>query len=105
MNERLDPLGGYLDRQVGRPWDKVFAEICAHISRNSAVQYQVRDHVADSFTNDVIPIGGVPCSGAGDRYYGRPLEHLRYRPWYVCPRTGLLRRVIVKKHKVSAGWR
>src|SRR5262245_14992574 len=28
LNEHLGPLRRYLDSQVGRPWDKVFAEIC-----------------------------------------------------------------------------
>ena len=46
LNEHLGPLRRYLDSQVGRPWDKVFSEICAHIDRSSAVQDHVRDHVA-----------------------------------------------------------
>jgi hypothetical protein len=47
LNEHLGPLRRYLDKQVGRPWDRVFSEICRHIDRNSAVQDHVRDHVAD----------------------------------------------------------
>src|SRR2546421_232209 len=88
LNEHLGPLRRYLDKQVGRPWDKVFSEICAHIDRNSAVQDHVRDHVADYVTVHVLLIDGVPCSGAGGRDYGQPLRQFRYRPWYVCPRTG-----------------
>jgi hypothetical protein len=90
LNEHLGPLRRYLDKQVGRPWDKVFSEICAHIDRDSAVQDHVRDHVADYVTAHVVLKGGVPCSGEGDWNHGRPL-----RPgwWYVCPRTGLLRKV------------
>jgi hypothetical protein len=38
LNEHLGPLRRYLDKQVGRPWDKVFSEICAHIDRSNAVQ-------------------------------------------------------------------
>lgn len=45
LNEHLGPLRRYLDSQVGRPWGKVFSEICAHIDRSSAVQDHVRDHV------------------------------------------------------------
>jgi hypothetical protein len=37
LNEHLGPLRRYLDSQVGRPWNKVFSEICTHINRNSAV--------------------------------------------------------------------
>src|SRR5262245_31843793 len=93
LNEHLGPLRRYLDKQVGRPWDKVFSEICAHINRNSAVQDHVRDHVEDYVTTHVILIDGVPCNGEGGLSYGKPLHQHRYRPWYVCPRTGLLRRV------------
>jgi hypothetical protein len=99
LNEHLGPLRRYLDKQVGRPWDKVFSEICAHIDRSSAVQDHVRDHVADYVATHVLLIDGVPCDGQGGWNYGKPLHQLRYRPWYVCPRTGLLRRVKVPRRK------
>jgi hypothetical protein len=99
LNEHLGPLRRYLDKQVGRPWDKVFSEICAHIDRNSAVQDHVRDHVEAYVATHVILIDGVPCNGEGDWSYGKPLDQFRYRPWYVCPRTGLLRRVKVTSRK------
>src|SRR4051812_39875839 len=54
LNEHLGPLGRYLEGQVGRPWNDVFAEICAHIDRNSAVQDHVRDHLGDFVTTDVV---------------------------------------------------
>lgn len=91
LNEHLGPLRRYLDSQVGRSWDKVFSEICTHINRNSAVQDHVRDHVADYVAVHVVLIDGVPCNGEGN-LYGIPLRQTRWRPWYVCPRTGLLRR-------------
>ena len=93
LNEHLGPLRRYLDRQVGRPWDKVFSEICAHINRNSAVQDHVRDHVEAYVCIHIILIDGVPCSAEGGREYGEPLSHFRYRRWYVCPRSGLLKKV------------
>ena len=99
LNEHLGPLRRYLDKQVGRPWDKVFSEICAHINRSSAVQDHVRDHVEDYVTTHVILIDGVPCSGEGSYNYGKPLHQFRYRPWYVCPITGLLRGVKVSNRK------
>jgi hypothetical protein len=99
LNEHLGPLRRYLDKQVGRPWDKVFSEICAHIDRSNAVQDHVRDHVEDYVTTHVVLIDGVPCNGEGGWNYGTPLHQLRYRPWYVCPRTGLLRRIKVASRK------
>lgn len=99
LNEHLGPLRRYLDSQVGRPWNKVFSEICACIDRNSAVQDHVRDHVQGYVAVQVILIDGIPCNGEGGWHYGQPLHTFRYRPWYVCPRTGLLRRVKVVSRK------
>jgi hypothetical protein len=92
LNEHLGPLRRYLDSQVGRPWNKVFSEICAHINRSSAVQDHVRNHVADYVATHVVLIEGVPCHGEG-RSYGRPLGQFNWAQWYVCPRTGILKRV------------
>jgi hypothetical protein len=99
LNEHLGPLRRYLDSQVGRPWDKVFSEICAHINRNSTVQDHVRDHVEDYVTRHVLLIDGVLCSGEPGYRYGKPLTENSWRPWYVCPRTGLLRRIPAKKRR------
>ena len=92
LNEHLGPLRRYLDSQVGRPWNKVFSEICEHIDRSSAVQDHVRDHVADYVATHVILVDGVPCYGEG-RPYGLPLGQMGWVQWYVCPRSGLLKRV------------
>jgi hypothetical protein len=97
LNEHLGPLRRYLDKQVGRPWDKVFSEICRHINRSNPVQDHVRDHVEEYVVRNVVEIDGELCSGGGTRWgsrYGTPLQEMRRRHlWYVCPRTGLLRRV------------
>jgi hypothetical protein len=92
LNEHLGPLRRYLARQVGRPWDEVFAEICAHISRDSAVQDHVRDHVFDYVTVHVIVRDGIPCHAAGNDY-GEPLGRWRSDRFYVCPVTRRLRSV------------
>ena len=47
LNENLAPLRRYLLKQVGRPWNKVFSEICEHLRVDSAVQRHVRLHIAD----------------------------------------------------------
>jgi hypothetical protein len=97
LNEHLGPLRRYLDKQVGRPWDKVFSEICQHINRSNPVQDHVRDHVEDYVIRNVVVIDGELCAGGGTRWrsrYGTPLREMYGRHlWYVCPKTGLLRRV------------
>jgi hypothetical protein len=92
LNEHLGPLRRYLDSQVGRHWNKVFSEICAHINRTSAVQDHVRDHVAGYVATHVIEIDGVLCGGEGSNF-GRPLHEMHSIQWYVCPRSGILKRV------------
>lgn len=47
LNENLAPLRRYLERQVGRPWDKVYAEIAQRLRVDNTVQQHVRDHLRD----------------------------------------------------------
>jgi hypothetical protein len=93
LSERLGPLRRFLLNRAGRPWNDVFAEICEHLRRDSAVQDHVRDHVWDFVARDVVLIDGVLCHGSG-YWCGRPL----WSGWsqaelYICPQTGVLRRV------------
>ena len=47
LNENLAPLQRYLRKQLGRPWDKVYSEICARLDTRSTVKQHVRDHLED----------------------------------------------------------
>jgi hypothetical protein len=91
FNEHLGPLRRFLRKQVGRPWDKVFSEICQNLRVDSAVQSHVRDHLEDFVETCVIEIGGVLCSGK--RPVGHPLKRGFWKEFYVCPRSGLLRAI------------
>jgi len=97
LNEHLGPLRRYLDSQVGRPWNKVFEEICERIDRNNPVQDHVRDHVQQYVIRNVTIIDGVLCHGGGSFWrIGTPLAPwylTNLMMWYVCPKTDLLRRV------------
>lgn len=75
FNEHLGPLKRFLNRQVGRPWDKVYAEICAGIDRRSVIGAHVLQHVPDY----------VELPGDGRRWR-------RGGGLYVNPRTGMLMR-------------
>lgn len=96
LNEHLGPLRRYLHSQVGRPWDKVFSEICAHVSRDSAVQDHVRDHVDDFVETHTVLIDGIPCIGRG-HWYGWPVNDpgpfYQRKLLYVCPTSGILKHV------------
>lgn len=47
LNENLAPLRRYLHSQIGRPWNKVFSEICAGIDRRNTVQQHIHQHIDD----------------------------------------------------------
>jgi hypothetical protein len=104
LNEHLGPLRRYLLAQVGRPWNQVFSEICTHINRSNPVQDHVRDHVWDYVAVHVKLADGVPVHASG-YWIDQPLAS-RYSRYlvYVCPRTGLLRRVpsLRRKHRPAA---
>lgn len=93
FNEHLAPLRRFLDSNVGRPWDKVYAEICEHVDRGNVVQKHVLTHLFDYVVTTVVLIDGRPCDGRPGYRYGDPLrESTAYHQWYVCPKSGLLRR-------------
>lgn len=45
LNENLAPLRRFLASQVGRPWDTVYAELCAGIDRRNTVQQHIHAHI------------------------------------------------------------
>jgi hypothetical protein len=82
LNENLKPLRRYLERQIGRPWNKVYSEISAHLRVDSAVQQHVRDHLS-----------GFVAVKARRTNHGRHSLGGRtpwWQPFYVDPVTGLL---------------
>jgi hypothetical protein len=82
LNENLAPLRRYLAQQVGRPWNKVYSEIAAHLRVDSAVQQHVRDHLRDF----------VALAPRRNIHDGRSLFRggLWWQRFYVDPATGLL---------------
>lgn len=93
LNEHLSPLRRYLAAKVGQRWDKIFADVCRYLDRNSAVQDHVRDHLEDYVAIHVVELNGQLFE-SGRRY---PI----YSLFYVCPRTGILK----KNSKSWTRWR
>ncbi|HEY1314139.1 MAG TPA: hypothetical protein VGE92_09680 [Steroidobacteraceae bacterium] len=90
LNENLAPLRRYLHAQTGRPWNKVFSEICAGIDRRNTVQQHIHQHIHDFIATDVDVREGqlvdiAPRSGIFGLGTGISQE------LYVDPRTGLIR--------------
>lgn len=92
FNEHLGPLRRFVESNVGRPWDKVYSEICKHVDRGNVVQKHILTHLFEYVTVDVELIDGQPHAKPHERrgYRGEPLRG-RYC-WYVCPKSGLLKR-------------
>jgi hypothetical protein len=75
LNENIKPLRRYLHSQAGRPWAKVYSEICAQIDRRSTVQQHIHQHIDDFIATDVD-------FSRDDGFY---------QPLYVDPKSGLIR--------------
>ncbi|MFT3792760.1 MAG: DUF2384 domain-containing protein [Rudaea sp.] len=91
LNENLAPLARFLCKQVGRPWDKVHAEICKGIDRRNTVQQHIHQHLDDYVITEVIVIDGR--LHFQHRWMGlRALDgDWVHQDLYVCPSTGLRR--------------
>jgi hypothetical protein len=90
LNENLAPLRRYLLAQIGRPWNKVFSEICAEIDRRNTVQQHIHQHIRDFIAIDVGVRNGRLVDLAADWKF-LWLDSGMSQPLYVDPRTGLIR--------------
>jgi hypothetical protein len=89
LNENLAPLRRYLERQVGRPWNKVYSEIALQLRADNTVQQHVRDHIGDYVAiNPQRRSGCFYAMGGANRLSDR----LWFEPLYVDPNDGLLKR-------------
>ena len=93
FNEHLAPLRRLLDARVGRRWDAVYAELCEHVDRGNVVQKHILTHLFQYVETDARLIDGVPCYPPHRRWGRYAGDEIRGRDqWYVCPKTGILRR-------------
>jgi len=92
LNENLAPLRRYLARQVGRPWDKVYSEICKTIDTRSAIGLHVLQHVEDFIAVKTKIENGVV-------YQWSRWPWSCPRDLYVHPVSGLIRRVQRRKQR------
>lgn len=88
LNENLRPLERYLWRQINRPWDKVYREMCAVIDGRNAVQRHILEHLRQYVAIHTSEVDG-DLIDLGNRFFGPgPI----WQSLYVHPRTGMLRR-------------
>lgn len=104
FGENLKPLARFLQKQVGRPWDKVYAEIRDVCEPTGTVNAHIYAHLWDFVIKDVfIGPDGKPWQKAGAKYGSEsPLTASPGSWWhalYVHPVTGLLCKVPTRKYK------
>jgi hypothetical protein len=90
FSDLLGPLRRWLDKQVGRPWAKVNAELAARVRFDSTTQRHILTHLEQWVETRTSRIKGVLHGPWGPiaeyRHWYR-----RIRDYYVCPDTGLLK--------------
>ncbi|MEM8937515.1 MAG: hypothetical protein AAGC77_14045 [Pseudomonadota bacterium] len=92
LNENLAPLNRYLMKQAGRPWRKVYSEICENLDANNTVKRHVRDHLQD-FVVTKVGIGRKGEWMNGNEWPGGRMSDTPWRqPLYVDPYDGILKR-------------
>lgn len=88
----LGPLVKFLQSNVGRPWDKVYSELCAHLDRRKTTGRHVFQHLED-FVEVHCFIGDDGEIYACTEYQGVRaigIQRWRRRRFFVHPFTGLL---------------
>jgi hypothetical protein len=92
LNENLAPLKRWLHKQVHRPWDKVYAELCSGIDRRSTVQAHIFEHIDQFVEREAVMRDGevrVPSRWWRDRSFV-PLQEAGHVELFVHPVTGIL---------------
>lgn len=97
LNENLAPLARWLASQANRPWDNVYAELCANIDRRSTVQEHIFAHINQLVERETRIIDGKVHAIGGWPRTLQPIEESWVR-LYVHPVTGILRH---NKHRIT----
>lgn len=81
---RINPLRGYLAKQVGRPWNEVYSEICGTSGDvRNRIKFDLRQKLDNLVETNVIMVDGKPIDPSG-RFSSL------WSPFWVHPDTGVL---------------
>jgi hypothetical protein len=92
-SQNTKPLYRFLRKNVGRPWNDVFSEVCAHADRRSSTDYEniIRPIQRWIVAQDVFMYNGKPYQPRGHgAYYKKVWKDYPYDGLYVHPDTGIL---------------
>lgn len=107
FNEHLGPLRRFLNARVGHKWDAIYSELCQHVDKGNVVQKHILTHLFDYVETDARLVDGVPCYPPHrSRWRGHRGEIRGRHQWYVCPKSGLLKRAKSESNaEARARWR
>lgn len=92
FNENLSPLYGLVRKNVGRPWDKFFSELCKVFNMNSVINNHILEHLFDVIETKCFMQDGQPFYQTG--YYSQdgaaPVKTESGPQYYVHPATGIM---------------
>lgn len=93
FSDVLGPLRNFVQSRVGRPWNKVYSEICERLKPTSTPQQHVLDHLKQMVETNTwrSADGRVMCH---QRYHGDQEVH---DTCYVDPDTGILRQAKISR--------
>lgn len=86
FDDLLSPLRRYLRSQIGRPWDKIYSEICANLDQRSVTGIHVLQHLRWEVQVDCR----LNADGRPDYPAHRGGGYHDFQGLYVHPRSGLL---------------
>ena len=96
LNEYLNPLIRYLRKNCGKPWDKVYSNICANMDRRTVVQEHIFMHLFDFVVVKPSYIDGEPYRNT----YGAMKLYKTGSTFYV-DKNGILKEPKNKRPKYS----
>lgn len=92
FNENLNPLYGFIHKNVGKKWDDVYSEICSSFDKRKVINQHILLHLFQYVeTNCKVDDHGIYV--VGSYIYGNKHEYLeqsRRVEYYVDPTTGIL---------------
>jgi hypothetical protein len=107
FGENLNPLYGWIRKQINRPWDKAYSELCTTFDMRNTINQHILVHLFERIEINTVWLDGKVCwldEGFGPGWHGRkegkhadyearwrPIEENRYAHFYVDPRTGIVR--------------
>ena len=104
FGENLAPLKRFIEKQIGRPWNKVYSEICQHNSKAGAVGLHIFQHLFFYIETDTIKDerGRIFTKAGEQGSWWRKSAELIFGALYVDPDDNIIKRYRRNKAQAKA---